>query len=170
MAASNNDIRAGLIRPARFLIVAWALFGGAMLCALILINVYSVVAGAIAGTPFPGDFELTELGVAVAVFAFLPYTQLVDGNVSADIFTSGASPRTVAYLRLLASLIALGFSIFLGWRMWYGLLDKKAYDYTTAILQIPHWYAFVPILISLALLAVASLITTIEAGRDTRTL
>jgi TRAP-type C4-dicarboxylate transport system permease small subunit len=46
--------------------------------------------------------------------------------------------------------------------MYFGLLDQKAYDYTTAILQIPHWLAFVPILISLALLALAAVATILE--------
>jgi TRAP-type C4-dicarboxylate transport system permease small subunit len=42
-----------------------------------------------------------------------------------------------------------------------GMLDQKKYDYTTAILQFPVWMAFIPILISLCLLAMASIITII---------
>jgi TRAP-type C4-dicarboxylate transport system permease small subunit len=46
--------------------------------------------------------------------------------------------------------------------MYFGMLDQKAYNYTTAILQFPHWVAFIPILISLALLAIAATITLLE--------
>ena len=125
------------------------------------VNMVSII-GSVFGKPFPGDFELTEMGVAVAVFTFLPYCQLVGANVSADIFTSGASRRTIAFFTLLGSLVALGFACLLIWRMYFGMLDQKEYDYTTTILQIPHWIAFIPILVSLALLAVAAIVTLLR--------
>lgn len=168
MTAPTTDMRAGLARSARFIIQAWALFGGALLCALVLMNVYSVLSAALTGKPFPGDFEMTEVGIAVAVFAFLPYCQLTDANVTADIFTSGASARTVAILKVAASVVALCFSAILVWRMSAGMLDQFSYGYTTTILQFPHWLAFIPILLSLALLAVASLMTATDAARDAR--
>jgi TRAP-type C4-dicarboxylate transport system permease small subunit len=156
---------AGSWGPARSVITGWALLGGIVLLALVVMNVISVLGSALLGTPFPGDFEMTEVGVAVAAFAFLPYCQLTGANVTADIFTSGAGPRWIALFALVASVVALGFSLLLLWRMSNGMLDQKAYGYTTTILQFPHWLAFIPILISLALLAVASLITMIDAAR-----
>lgn len=165
MPGPDRDGRAGPFGLARFVITAWALLGGVVLAAVVLVNVVSV-AGAIVWKPFPGDFEMTEVGVAVAAFAFLPYCQLTGANVTADIFTSGASPRWIAAFSLLASVVALGFSLLLLWRMYLGMLDQKAYGYTTAILQFPHWVAFLPILASLALLAVASLITLLEGARE----
>ena len=45
------------------------------------------------------------------------------------------------------------------------MLDQRAYDYTTTILQIPHWWAYLPILFSLVLLCVAALITMREEWR-----
>nr|WP_258571068.1 TRAP transporter small permease [Flavimaribacter sediminis] len=117
------------------------------------------VIGGVVWKPFPGDFEMTEVGVAIAAFSFLPYCQLTYSNVTADIFTSRASPRTIAFLTAIASIVALLFSLLLCWRMFDGMLDQKEYGYTTAILQFPHWMAFIPFLISLALLAIAALIT-----------
>jgi TRAP-type C4-dicarboxylate transport system permease small subunit len=160
-----SDIRAGLFRLARLLIGIWALLGGTVLCAVVLVNVYSTAASALLGRPFPGDFEMTEIGVAVAVFAFLPYCQITGANVTADIFTARASAKTVAVLQLAASIVALAFAALLVWRMWAGMLDQNAYGYTTAILQFPHWIAFLPILASLMLLVIASLITAGEAWR-----
>jgi TRAP-type C4-dicarboxylate transport system permease small subunit len=160
---------AGPVGLARSVITAWALLGGIVLLALVGVNVVSIVGDALLGRPFPGDFELTEVGVAVAAFAFLPYCQLTGANVTADIFTAGASRRWLALFALAASLVALGFSLLLFWRMYFGMLDQKAYGYTTTILQFPHWIAFVAILISLALLAVASVITLAEAVRARRT-
>jgi len=166
VTAEVQGRRAGLFSLARNVITTWALLGGISLLAVVLLNVASVV-GAIFWQPFPGDFEMTEVGVALAAFAFLPYCQLTGANVTADIFTSRASPRWVGVFSFLASAMALGFSLLLLVRMYYGLLDQKAYGYMTAILQFPHWIAFIPILISLALLAVAALITLIESFQQT---
>lgn len=126
--------------------------------AVVVMNVVSVTGSALWGKPFSGDFELTEIGVCLAAFCFLPYCQLTGSNVSADIFTVRASAKAIAVMTFFGSLTALLFSLLLLWRMYYGLLDQKNYDYTTTILQIPHWLAFIPILISLALLAVAALL------------
>ncbi|MCH8105366.1 MAG: TRAP transporter small permease [Proteobacteria bacterium] len=141
------------------LIKAWALLGGLLLLAVVLMTTYSTLAGFLISKPFPGDFELTQMGVAVAAFAFLPYCQLTFSNVSADIFTARASPATVRNLNRLGSLIAVLFSAFLIWRMYAGMLDYQIYREVTTILQIPLWYAFVPALFSLLLLLIASLIT-----------
>lgn len=147
-------------------VFVWAMLGGALLLGVVVMNVASVL-GTLVGWPVPGDFEMTEIGIAVAAFAFLPYCQLTRSNVSADIFTQAAGPRTVAALRLLGSVIALAFALLLLWRMYDGMLDQKQYAYETSILQIPVWFAFVPILVSLALLALAA---TRTLGQDLRAL
>lgn len=141
----------------------WALAGGVVLLGVIAVNLMTVV-GSIFGRPFPGDFELTEMFIAVAVFAFLPYCQIIDANVTADIFTAGAGPRTHGVLKALASLAALAFAVILVWRMYFGMLDQKEYNYTTTILQIPIWLAFIPALISLVLLVAASAVTLTEGS------
>ena len=156
----------GFLRAA---ITAWALAGGGLLVLVIAVNVLSVVGGAVVGRPFPGDFEVTEIGIAVAVFAFLPYCQMTGANVKAEIFTSRAGPRLRTLVGLAASLTALAFSVLLLWRMWFGLLDQKAYGYTTTILQFPHWIAFAAVLVSLVLLAAASGLTLFHDRQDVAT-
>lgn len=155
-----------LARLARRAIHGWALLGGVLLLAVILMNVASVVGGVV-WRPFPGDFELTEIGVAVAAFAFLPYCQLENANVTADIFTARASPATLAVFKRLAAAIALAFSLILLWCMVQGMLSQQQYGYTTAILQFPIWLAFLPILLSLVLLATAAVITLLDSGKST---
>jgi TRAP-type C4-dicarboxylate transport system permease small subunit len=154
---------AGRFRPARLMIEAWALFGGAVFLAVVAVNAWSILAGWVLNRPFPGDFELTEMGTAVATFAFLPYCQLTGANVSADIFTMRASAGQVAVMSLLAALLACACAALLSWRMWLGLVDYRIYTEFTGILEIPIWWAFVPELISLLLLLMAAVITLIEA-------
>ena len=81
--------------------------------------------------------------------------------MTADIFTFWANNKTILLLRIGGAAVALLFSILLLWRMTDGMLDQKKYDYTTAILQFPVWIAFIPILISLWLLGIASIMTII---------
>jgi len=167
--AESGARAAGRFRPVRRIIAGWALVGGLAMVGVVLVNAYSIVMGAVANRPFPGDFELTQMGTAIAVFAFLPYCQLTGANVSADIFTMGAGPRTLAVMSLLAAVVAILFAGFLIWRMYAGLLDYREYPQFTAVLSIPIWWAFIPILISLALLLLASLLTLSDVIRGRQT-
>ncbi len=144
---------------ARRVIEAWALLGGAVLLAIAVMSTWSATSGFVFSKPLPGDVELVEMFVAISVFMFLPYCQMTGANVTADIFTAHARPRTIASLKLLAAAIAVAFSVLLLQRMYAGLLDYQRYVETTTILRIPIWYAYIPALISLVLLAIASLIS-----------
>ncbi|MEQ9812636.1 MAG: TRAP transporter small permease [Azospirillaceae bacterium] len=166
--------RAGLIGLAHRICEIWALLGGLVLMALVLMNAYSLVAGVLFHAPFAGEYEMVEVGVAIAAFAFLPYCQIEGAHVSADIFTARASRRTVALLMLLGAIVAFLVALLLLWRMYFGLEGYIRYEERTAIMGFPIWIAFLPILVSLALWAVAALVTVVEsaseaaAGRDGR--
>ena len=165
MAGEGRHRGAGLTGFARRAIEVWALLGGIVLFGVALMTTWSATSGFAFRKPLPGDFEVTEILTAVAVFMWLPYCQVNHANVAADIFTARAGPRTVAALGVLAGIVALAFGALLVWRMYAGLLDYRQYVETTAILHIPIWYAYIPALISLALLCAASLISLRDAIR-----
>ena len=147
----------GFVRRA---IEMWAILGGLVLLGIALMTTWSAASGFFFKAPLRGEFELTEMFVAISVFMFLPYCQLTGANVTADIFTARAGPRTIAVLNLLSALVALAFGVVLLWRMYYGMLDYQKYVETTTNLGIPIWYAYVPALMSLVMLAIASLISS----------
>ena len=151
------------VRLLRRVIEVWALLGGLVLAGIALMSTWSAASGWLFGKPLPGDFEMVEMLVAVSVFMFLPYCQITGANVTADLFTARAGPRTVALLEWLAAGVALGFSLLLLWRMYYGLLDYRQYVETTTILRVPIWYAYPPALASLALVAAAALVSMRDA-------
>ncbi len=170
-AAKPPVQRTGFAAAAERIIALWALFGGAVLVLAIAANLAEVAAALaypLTGRSFSGAVELTEIAAAVAVFAFLPWCQLSGANATADIFTSRAGPRTLAVLGLVASIVALGFALLLVWRMWLGMADLREFRHSTAILGLPLWPAFIPILISLGLLALASAVTLAEDWRAAR--
>ncbi|MEO1091050.1 MAG: TRAP transporter small permease [Pseudomonadota bacterium] len=163
--------RVGFVGVVHRIASCWAIGGGVLLLLIALMSVGSVLGGVLLDRPFPGDFELVQMGVAIAAFSFLPYAQVSGANVTADIFTARASRRTQAAVALMAAVTALGFSLLLLWRMGAGLLDYRRYEETTAILDIPHWLAFLPILVSLGLLALAAIATLLKTcgrGQDRR--
>lgn len=146
----------------------WALLGGFVLLGVVFMTSWSATSGVLLARPLPGDVELTEMLTAVAVFMFLPYCQLSGANVTADIFTARAGPRTVAFLSLLSAVVALAFAVLLMERMYEGMADYREYVETTTILHIPIWYAYVPALASIALLIAASLGSLRQASAGLR--
>ncbi|AEQ51225.1 TRAP transporter small permease [Pelagibacterium halotolerans] len=141
----------------------WALLGGVFILGVVAINVYSIALIILFGRPFPGVYELVQIGAAVGMFMFLPYCQISGANVTADIFTSGMPKKAVAALSALGALLALALAVLLLWRMFFGLEDLIEYRETTTIHQIPLWYGYVPILVSLALVALAAFSNIVQA-------
>lgn len=145
-----------------------ALAGGLVLLALVLLVVYSITGRALVDLPgvsqvppfawiqpFSGDFELVELGTAAAVFAFLPYCQLMRGNVAVDFFTARASPRSRALLTFLGDALYFAIAVVLAWRMSGALVEMigARYQQTTMILGWPIWWVYVPAALFTAVLA-----------------
>lgn len=138
-----------------------ALLGGFVLVVVVLINVLAAGMNAV-GIGFAGDFELTEMGIAVAAFCFLPLCQRDGAHVAADIFTQKLARPARDFLQHVATFISLVIALLLLWRMSFGLMDQWRYGYQTAILQLPHWAAFVPILLSLLLWSNVALLQLIS--------
>jgi TRAP-type C4-dicarboxylate transport system permease small subunit len=136
----------------------WAILGGVVLLAVMLMTVLSVLMRALLGFPILGDYELVEIGTAIAAFAFLPYCHQTGGNVVVDVFTNRAPEPIKRALAALGSLLLAVVACALLWRMALGGYDFFRYHEVTTNLGIPRWWAFPPILISLALLALVSLV------------
>ena len=142
----------------------WALAGGALLTAVVLLTAASAVSNIFFNAPISGDFEAVEITVAIAVFCFLPHCQLTGANVCADIFTARLSARAQAGLALLESAVVCAFAALLLWRMSVGMLDYRYDGEITHILAFPVWMAFPPMLLSLFLLLFAGTATAFESG------
>jgi TRAP-type C4-dicarboxylate transport system permease small subunit len=145
-----------------------ALLGGLVLFALTLLTVISVIGRAVFSAPIPGDFELVELGMAVAIFSFLPYCQIVRGNVIVDLFTSKASPRTKALLDGVGNLLFTAIAALLTWRVAIGGLEIRSYHETTMVLQVPVWWGYVPAVAFLAFLTVVCVYTVWRSALEYR--
>ena len=69
-----------------------ALAGGILMLALAVLVTVSVLKRWLTPQGVPGDFELMQIGLALAVFAFMPWCQLRGGNLFVDTFTGRLPP------------------------------------------------------------------------------
>jgi TRAP-type C4-dicarboxylate transport system permease small subunit len=119
-----------------------AVFGGLVLTGLTLMSLYSVVMRNLVGAPIQGDFELVQMGCAVSVAAFLPFTQLRNGNVFVDFFSAGASSATKARLDGFGSFLVGLMLGLIAWRTGVGAADALRNQETTMIMALPTWWAY----------------------------
>ncbi len=131
-----------------FRLTRWsAMLGGLVLVALMLMVVASVSGRALVGLglglgPVPGDFELVEVGTAVAVFLFLPWCYLRGGHAAVDLFYERFPSGLRWLVTTLADLIMLALWLVLTERLVEGMLEKREYMETTFILLMPMWWGY----------------------------
>ncbi len=175
--APNAEARLGRILKS---IAKWlAYFGGFLLTAAAIMTVFSIAGRAMiwAGLgPVPGDFELVELTCAVAVFSFLPWSQINRGQVTVDILVDAFSPRVRAFLGMAGDVALTIASVVIAWRLWLGLGErlpmgsdtlrtllmlgnKPYYTETTFILRMPVWYGYALSMVGAAFFAIVCFYT-----------
>ena len=162
----------------------FALAGGLVLCALVVLTCLSVLgrmlnsllhgdamqaaapdlaaASSAAGVgPINGDFELVEAGMAFSIFAFLPLCQLSGAHASVDIFTDRLPPRAGRALRAAIEIVFAAVLVLIAWQLGEGMLSKLRSGQTTFLLEYPVWWAYA---FSLAGAAAAALVAVYVAA------
>ena len=147
---------------------AFALVGGLVLVAVAAMSAASVLSRWLLGRSLMGDFELVQLGCAIAVAAFLPYCQMRRGHVIVDFFTVNLERRTRAWFDALGALLLAACAALIAWRMLHGLVDARASGESSMLLGVPIWLAYVPMVPSFALLAIAGCYTCWDDFRKQR--
>ncbi|MGA8053590.1 MAG: TRAP transporter small permease [Burkholderiales bacterium] len=148
--------------PARWIDLACrfsAVLGGTMLVAMTLMSVASILGRWLLGKPLPGDFELMQMGCAVCVASFLPFTQLRRHNIIVDFFTTRLNPSGRALLDALGCLLlALVIALFT-WRTAVGTVAMKSGGETSMIMGLPLWVGYALMVPGFALTVVVALYT-----------
>lgn len=122
-----------------------ALAGGTLLLAIVCMVCLSVAGRAaipLGLRPIPGDVEMVEMGVALAVMAMMPYAHLIGANARVDIFVPLMGARTAAVFDTVANFAVLVVALILCWTLWSGLSDRLTFADTTFILRIPLWIGY----------------------------
>ena len=141
---------------------AFAVLGGLVLVAMVLLVVVSVIGRALLALPVPGDFEIVAVGTGIAIFLFLPYCYLERGNVTVDILADHMPARARRALDVVASVVFALIAALFAWRMSLGLADTFFYGDITMIVGFPIWMAYPFAVASFLLLALAAGYTAVR--------
>jgi TRAP-type C4-dicarboxylate transport system permease small subunit len=144
MMDSETGVRL-LDRLARLL----ALLGGALAVCLALLVSTSITLRALGLGGVRGDFEFVQMGVALIVFAFMPWCQARRGNVMVDSFTAKLPKRFQAALDALWEVVFAVMMGLIAWRLGVGAMEAAKSATTTMVLLLP----IAPAIAACALLA-----------------
>jgi TRAP-type C4-dicarboxylate transport system permease small subunit len=118
---------------------AVAMLGGLLAIAVALLATASVLMRWIFNAPIDGDFEYVKMATAVAVFAYLPYTQARHSNIMVDTFTSWLPARACRILDAFWDLVYAAFIGYLTYCLIFGTLAAIQSGETTMQRQILLW-------------------------------
>ncbi len=149
-----------------------ALLSGFFLLIAIIITTLSI-AGRLAIplglSPIPGDYEMVEVFVGLAVFGFMPYCQMARGHVGVDLFVMPFGNKAMLITQLLGDVIIAGLTLLLTWRHIDGTIDKYGSGETTFILAFPVWWGFAVAAVIMVLLSIVTLFTVVRDIHDLMT-
>jgi TRAP-type C4-dicarboxylate transport system permease small subunit len=155
MALSRTlAILGGVILSAMILMTCLSIAGrhmAAFLSSATVQDVMPALANAVLGLGIGrifGDFELIELGMAVAVFCFLPYCHITIGHARVNIFTSALPDRVNRWLRLLIEAAFLMALVLIAWRLSVGMSNRIRTGQTTYLLEWPLWIPYAACLVA----------------------
>lgn len=124
----------------------FAYIGGGVIAAVAVMSAVSIIGRSALGRPITGDFELVEIGTAIAGTMFLPYCQATGGHIVVDLFTLRASRRTHEWLDRFGCLLMAIMFFAVGWRAIAGCIDIRLSGETSMLLGFPIWIGYVGIL------------------------
>jgi len=135
--------------------------GGAVLIGMAGMTVASVIGRSFFESPVLGDVELVQLGLAVCVSAFLPYTQFQRSNIVVDFFTTGATERTQRRMDGFGTLLYAVMMALLAWQVWVGGAAAKENGEVSMLMSMPVWISYAAMVPGLILSALVGLYHTV---------
>lgn len=139
-----------------------AIVGGLLALAVALLVVTSVLLRWLFNAPIDGDFEFVKMATAIAVFAYLPFTQARRGNIMVDTFT-GWLPSSVN--AILDAAWDIAYAVLMGYVAYclvFGTLDALKSGETTMQRQLLIWPSIAVAAALSMLLTLTSLLTAVE--------
>jgi TRAP-type C4-dicarboxylate transport system permease small subunit len=139
--------------------------GGAILTAITLMAVSSIVMRSLGFQPIQGDFELVQVSLAGCIALMLPWCQLQGGNLTVDFFTTRLR---IARQRRLDAIGAMLFALVMAlvtWRTCAGAIAVRESHESTMILGFPLWIGYLVMIPGLLLTVLAALHTARSAWR-----
>jgi len=126
--------------PAKWPVFLLELLASVVLFLLMLITCIDVVGRYLFASPLPGATELTEVGLAIMVFAAIPVITWCGGHIVVDLLDRVLGRRVVKGLNVLAALVISGSFYFIGSRIYDMGARSLSRGTMTEYLGIPTGY------------------------------
>jgi TRAP-type C4-dicarboxylate transport system permease small subunit len=120
--------------------------GGLVVAGVGIMSVVSIIGRSALRRPITGDFELVEIGTAIAGTLFLPYCQATFGNIAVDLFTLRASERVRDWLDRIGCLLMAVMFLAVGWRAGVGAIGMRQSGESSMLLGFPVWLGYLGML------------------------
>ena len=143
----------------------FAVLSGAVLTAMALMSMWSVVGRWLFNSPLMGDFELVQLMTVMSVALTLPYTQWARGHVIVDFFTAKAPESLRKTLDIVVTLWMGVIAWVLCVLSYQGAVDTYENYEMSMMWGLPIWWGYVPLVPSMGLFAMVSFYTAFEYAR-----
>ncbi|HEY6087780.1 MAG TPA: TRAP transporter small permease [Burkholderiaceae bacterium] len=165
--ADELPVARGTMRGLERLCDASAAVGAVVLVAIACMTAVSVVGRAFFAHPILGDVELVQLGGAVVVASFLPYTQFRRANIIVDFFTTGASAGAQRRMDALGTLLYTAVLALVTWRVAVGGIDIHAAQERSMLMNLPLWIPYALMLPGLSLCVAIGAVQAVQLLRPT---
>ncbi|MBT3215058.1 MAG: TRAP transporter small permease [Deltaproteobacteria bacterium] len=162
----ENHERVTLTRWELGLDKALGLLAASVLMLLMIITFIDVLGRYLFSAPLPGAFELTEIMMAMLIFAGLPLVSRANQHVSVNLIVGILSPKILHLQRLITQAIMAVVLAVMAWRMWIKAAEMLEQGDETAYLLLP----IAPVAFFMTLMmAFSTLIIAIQFVRIYRT-
>jgi TRAP-type C4-dicarboxylate transport system permease small subunit len=106
-------------------------FAGLVLAAVMMVAVVDVVGRDLFNRPLPGSSEITEILMAILIYAGLPVVSQRNAHISVDMFGSVVPRRLVPARDFVIRLLCAGTLGVVAWRLWVyaGMLSRDVTEY-----------------------------------------
>ena len=142
-----------------------AAIGALVLLGIACITTVSVIGRAFFSSPIMGDVELVQLGNAVVVASFLPYTQYRRANIIVDFFTTGTSERTQGILDFAGTVLYTVVLALVLWRVAVGGIAIYEAKERSMLMDLPLWVPYMLMLPGLALCVLIGLVQCVRMAQ-----
>jgi TRAP-type C4-dicarboxylate transport system permease small subunit len=119
-------------------------------------TVFSVFSRALWSKPIPGDVEIMQMGIALAISLCLPWCQWQRANILVDFFTQKTGERQRHQLDSLGSVLLVAMYVLLAWRTGAGAFAVREAAETSMIISLPMWWAYAALAPGLAIAALVA--------------
>lgn len=112
-------------------------FAALVLAAVMMVSVVDVVGRYVLNRPLPGSSEITEILMAILIYAGLPLVSLRRAHIAVDLLDS-LTPPTIARVRdIVVNLVSVLVLAIVAWRLWVYADQIRSSKDVTEYLRLP---------------------------------